>query len=82
MSNYNKVKNEGMEAIKKINLAGLDRWQEEELKSFLSTFTDKVKEAVLEDESEEIKHDYKKLLDGFAHPKDCEMCRAESSLKP
>ena len=82
MSNYNKVKNEGVEEYeKKVRTITEDKRYVFTI-NYLSTFADKIKKAVEEDISEEIKHDYRKLLDGFAHSKDCEFCKAEITLKP
>jgi len=34
-----------------------------------------VRRETIEEMKEEIKHEQQKMLDGFSHPKDCEMCK-------
>lgn len=52
------------------------------LERVLEIHADNIKKAVEEDEREKLEHEIRKLLDGWGHPKDCEICRGEITLKP
>jgi hypothetical protein len=51
-------------------------WDVDTTKQFIKNLVAEVRRETIEKIKEGIKHEQQKMLDGFSHPKDCEMCKA------
>ena len=74
MSNYNKVKTEGVEENAKIIRARFSKWEADFIISILSTFAEKVHKATLEDMYEKLDKNYLKYCrehNGLPYCKNC-----------